>query len=93
MKILNPTDNSKTTSYMRTVFQLESKLEMFDMIHNSILEIPAVLKQAISCRPIGTIHNSPARSAGSGSGRWSRVLKGRFSVGTTAGTANRTTLT
>ena len=42
------------------------------MIHNPILEIPAILKQAISCRPIGTVHKSPARSAGSGRGGCSR---------------------
>jgi len=87
------TGKSKIASYIRTVFLLKSKPESFDMIPNLILEIPAILKLAISSRPNGTIHQSPARSAGSGRERWIRVLKGRLIMGSTIGIANRTTHT
>jgi len=61
------TDIFMTSSLIKTAFHLNPKPVPFDMTHNPILEFPAILKQVISRRPIGTLHNSPAPSAGFGS--------------------------
>jgi len=80
-------DHSEKPSSMKTSFHLKPKPMLFDMKHESILGIPGMLKHADSFRPIGTIHKSPARSAGSGRGKGSRVLKGRLILGTALGFA------